>query len=127
MSAVPPDDAPHLAGRRGKARLRTQMAGELLLPYGRSQCLVLDLSQTGAQLELPDPPRAGADAILYWNGFELFGTVRWAGERQCGVSFDDTLAHDTVLKARDLYRSSPPSEREQSLEWARRFVLGHRA
>lgn len=72
-------------------RSRVECPAQLHLTIGMRQGMLWDLSETGARLHTPEPPRAGTTALLKWNGHEAFCKVMWATEDMCGLAFDRPL------------------------------------
>ena len=51
-----------------------------------------DLSETGARIQVDQPPKVGAEALLKWQTYEAFCRVVWAKDDMCGVAFDRPLS-----------------------------------
>ena len=69
-------NTPH---RRGDARVRLHIPARLILLSGVQQCMLEDLSVTGAALIPKDAlPQVGASGILQCENIEAFGTIQWA-------------------------------------------------
>jgi hypothetical protein len=73
--------------RRESERARTQCPAQLHLTTGVRFGQLWDLSETGARVELEDPPRRGTEALLKWQSHEALGRVVWAQDDMCGVMF----------------------------------------
>ena len=66
------------------------------LPSGPRAGLLLDLSCSGARLEMTPLPAVGSPALITWDDFEAFGEVVWARGETCGVRFDRMLPLEVV-------------------------------
>lgn len=85
--------------RRDAKRALTDCPAELRLPSGIRSAQLYDISQTGAQLSLANPPPVGASALLKWGQHEYFVTVAWASATLCGVIFDRPISDDIVYES----------------------------
>ena len=85
--------------RRDAKRALTACPAELRLPSGSRTAQLFDISRTGAQLSLTDPPPVGASALLKWGRHEYFATVAWASPALCGVIFDRPISDDIVAES----------------------------
>lgn len=72
--------------------------------YDTRPCILLDLSQTGAQIGLREPLKKGADVILLFKDIDQFGTVVRCAESQegsiNGINFETPLSKEDVLQIR---------------------------
>ena len=59
---------------------------------------ILDVTAQGAKLATPRAIEAGLSARLFIDGHEVYCTVRWANDRQCGLKFADELPQDALDK-----------------------------
>ena len=87
--------------RRQAARLPMTIEVELHLPTGIRSAEVMDMSRTGAQLRLADPPSKGANTQLVWPDNAHYGTVVWSNAGVCGIKFDKAIAEEAVIKTAD--------------------------
>ncbi|WP_171032996.1 PilZ domain-containing protein [Qipengyuania marisflavi] len=55
-----------------------------------------DLSETGARLELDQPPAQGASGLLVWSDQEHFCKIIWVKQTSCGVLFERQIARSVV-------------------------------
>jgi PilZ domain len=109
-------------GNRAMARLQAGMEAGLVLPDRNVRSAVENVSRLGCRLQLSEPPRVGATALLRFAEFEILGTVSWARGDCCGIRFTYPLdlaaverirwiiehAHeyenDTLANASDIWR-----------------------
>ena len=88
--ADPADGSSDAVEARSEPRRPVRIAGHVEMERGEVQdCLILDLSPSGALIQL-DRAAAVGETIklrLTENG-EFAGTVRWRGEQSMGVKFD---------------------------------------
>lgn len=93
------DQPARVADRRAAARSRVAEDAHLQTPGGDWRGTLWDLSETGARLQVANPPGAGATALLRWAGHECFCRVAWATGDMCGLAFDRPLARTLVRDA----------------------------
>ena len=111
-------------GRREKSRLRTELRAKLDLVGGAKQCLLSDISKTGARIELSDPPHAGECAFLFAQGIEAFGTIVWRSHKACGLRFDEEIRDGQLIALRQSYEAIDKLEKQELTEFARKWVNG---
>ena len=80
------------AERRGAARSRIDCPVRLHLMVGVRAGSLWDLSETGARIQLDQPPKVGAEALLKWQTYEAFCRVVWVTDDMCGIAFDRPLS-----------------------------------
>jgi hypothetical protein len=88
-----------VAERRGAARSRVAGEARLQTPGGDWKGLLWDLSETGARVQVQNPPSAGATALLKWESNEWFCKVVWTIGEMCGVVFERPIAAALVRNA----------------------------
>jgi PilZ domain len=115
---------PSHSGRRGCSRLRLRQPAELISLGGQVRCTLINLSQTGARIEISPAPRPGASAFLRFCGQEAFGAVVWSSPTACGLRFDDALTPKVMLAARDFADANPQLVRQQFESSVRDWVSG---
>ena len=77
---------PTLHPRRAQ-RIPVAVPGDLFSLEGERTALVLNLSVAGAMVEMPLPPRTGAQVILHCGAIEVEGEVVWRQPQLCGIRF----------------------------------------
>jgi len=84
-----------LVNRRGARRVRTLKGGRIILNGGYSvfDCVIRNLSDTGAMLQLSGPLGIPTHFELAMDASKARRpcTVRWRTDRAIGVSFDDVV------------------------------------
>lgn len=121
----PPAPAGQHIGRRGAARVRLGIPSTLILLDGNYQCVLQDLSQTGARLSVNGyTGRAGQSGVLEMCGHEAFGTVVWARMGMLALHFDEMLAMPTIVKIRHFSESYASYKADENRRIAREFVQG---
>lgn len=112
-------------GRRANARVRLHIPARLILLTGVEQCMLEDLSVTGAALIPQDAlPPVGASGILQCEGLEVFGMIRWARYGRCGFMFEERLPTANVIAMRHLADAYEQNERDRFRQSARAWVQG---
>ena len=81
---------------RSAQRFPVALPADLFSLDGERTTLVLDLCERGAKLELPIPPRIGAEVILHCGVIEVEGEVVWSRGECCGIRFHTPLPADEV-------------------------------
>ena len=94
--------APLLSGRRTCARARLELPGVFQMVGSRRKCQIANLSASGARLRIFPTLAPGTEGILQFAGHEVFGTVVWAQEKSCGVTFDERIDTKIVIELRRL-------------------------
>lgn len=61
---------------------------------------LFDVSATGARMSMPEPLRCGQVVWLKVPPFEIFATVMWVGEDDCGIHFDEPLDEEELAMFR---------------------------
>ena len=61
---------------------------------------LFDVSTTGARMSMPEPLRCGQPVWLKIPPSEVFATVAWVGEKECGIRFDDPLDEEEIDRFR---------------------------
>lgn len=86
--------------RRHFGRLRLGIPALLETLHGRKHVRLVDLSQGGALILLPQefPVR---DCILRWLGFELFCSTAWQRGTQIGLMFERELTIAMMMSTRE--------------------------
>lgn len=90
--------------RRAARRVRTACPASLRTLTGQDLGQLLDLSTSGARLQLADPPASGTTAMLIWGTHRAACTIVWAGDDVCGVAFEIALDEAVVLETAQLSR-----------------------
>jgi PilZ domain len=83
--------------RRTSPRIRLDVQAQIRLTTGSRPAQLVDLSQSGARLDLANPPAQGSIVLLAWHGQEHFCKVMWTAEGACGVQFERLLPLPIVL------------------------------
>lgn len=118
----------NLVGRRNAPRLRLALPATLLTIFGRQHCILIDISQTGAQVSLGEPLVEESAVELYIGGFELFGFVvrRQIGPKGGinGLEFEAPLAEADVLAIRAYSETYEDETRREFRGMVREWVTG---
>lgn len=78
-------------GRLGN-RLRLGVPASLVLTHETRDCLIDDISLTGARLRVARPLAKGQAVVLSFHELRLFATAMWSRDGECGLRFDQPLA-----------------------------------
>jgi hypothetical protein len=96
----PPPTAAAAVGRRGDARARLSLPATLESVRGVFRVKIINISCSGAMVEVPERLKVGSDVVLQRGKLDAFGVVVWAGSGRCGLQFYDPLSEEEVI----LYR-----------------------
>jgi hypothetical protein len=113
-------------GRRAAPRLRLSIPARITTLFSIKRCVLIDLSQSGAQIGIERPMPVGEPVMLKVADLEQFGEVVRGGPGTNGIAFDDRLSHEDVLDIRRFSESMEYREREQLWAEARAWVHGPR-
>ena len=117
---------PKITGRRAVPRARVFVPAKVMLLRGLENCVLDDLSQSGACIRLAGPmPRPGSGAVLQIQQFEAFGTIIWAIGQRFGMEFEDIFPLAHVVAIRHFADAYAEYEARQAKRNARNFVQGH--
>lgn len=88
-------------GRRAAVRQIVSMPASMFSLEHSRVVIVEDISTTGAKLTGDDLPKLGEDVWIKAGPVDAFGTVVWADEYVCGVTFEQPLApsEDDFIRA----------------------------
>jgi|GEM_PF-997054 len=109
--------------RRGAARLHVECPVRIRTPGSDRRGAMVDLSATGARVELADPPREGSTVLLEWLGHDAIATVIWTSSDGCGLVFEKRLAASLVAQCA---RVEPAADDETIAAAVGNIPLGRR-
>ncbi|WP_421839328.1 PilZ domain-containing protein [Novosphingobium sp.] len=116
---------PRLTGRRAMPRVRLYIPAKVLLLQGHKNCLLDDLSQSGARVTIAAKlPMPGAGVVLTTQGLEVFGSVVWSQGARFGIVFEEPLPLHEVVRVRHLADARGDHERAQARRHERGFPRG---
>src|SRR5687767_15963234 len=78
-------------GHRTSAREPVLLRAALHQLSSSRDVTLFDVSATGARMSMPEPRRCGQVVWLKVPPSEIFATVMWLGEDDCGIHFDEPL------------------------------------
>ena len=117
-------DALASGSRRSQGRARLGLAARLVTFSGTSNCTLVDLSYTGACIQVASEPRVGSMIVVENKVRELFGTVRWARGGFAGFEFDDPLSLTEAVELRRQAEADLGREERERIAYARSWVTG---
>ena len=102
----------------------------MMTVYATHNCVLLDLSRTGALIALSEPLAIGDSGYLMVGQLEVFGeTVRRMpghGGGVNGIAFEEPLPHAAVLAVRHHAETFQRLEREALRDQVRSWVTGEK-
>ena len=84
--------------RRSAGRARTDCPVWLRTPGSDWHGRLWDLSESGARVQVENPPAQGTTCLIGWHANELFCRVMWSMDDMCGVLFDRPISSAAVLE-----------------------------
>ena len=84
--------------RRAVGRASTDCPARLRTPGGDWHGRLWDLSESGARVQVENPPAQGVTCLIGWRENELFCRVVWSADDMCGVLFERPISHATVME-----------------------------
>ncbi|MFN3991189.1 MAG: PilZ domain-containing protein [Erythrobacter sp.] len=116
-------------GRRGAPRLHLMVPAKLMSVAETQNCVLLDISQSGARIWLDRPLSINSCGYLKVGPLEVFVTalrctMLAAGGGINGLQFDHLLTKSQVLMLRSYSENYQIAERRATLQQARRWVMG---
>lgn len=82
------------------ARLVAGITALLVMPDRMMSCKVENASRLGCRLQLAEPPRVGATALVRFAEVEVLGTISWVKATKCGIKFAQPLSMEHVERIR---------------------------
>lgn len=126
-SADPPDE-PVTAGRRAAARMRLAVPAKFVSICETQDCVLIDVSRTGARVALARPLAVGQSGYLALAKMELFGAIvrseRGEGMAINAMAFDEPICREEVLRIRSFAESFELRQSHALREQVRRWVSG---
>ena len=104
-------------GRRGDARARLSLPATLESVRGVFRVKIINISCSGAMVEVPELLKVGSDVVLQRGKLDAFAVVVWSGSGRCGLQFYDQLTDEEVI----LYRRAS----DQTAHEADREILAN--
>ena len=78
-------------GHRQFNRLRLGAKAALELTHQRRECLIDDISTTGARVRISPPPVVGTISLLRFHELKVYARVMWARSGEAGLRFEQKL------------------------------------
>jgi hypothetical protein len=115
---------PAKIGRRAAPRLRISLPGRLIAVERVHQCILMNLSRTGAQVAILESLREGEGAILKCGNIDHFVVVSRSDFGLNALEFEEPLSDELVLDIRRYHETFEERERRALTETARKWVNG---
>jgi hypothetical protein len=87
---------------------------------------IINLSCTGAMIEVPELLKVGTDVVLQRGNLDAFAVVVWAGSGRCGVHFYDPIEEAEVITYRRNSEHAAGEPEREALARAERWATGTR-
>ena len=111
-------------GKRDFARARLNLPARLVTFSGTSDCVLIDLSRSGAKFGASESPRIGSMVVIEGLPIELFGTVKWSAPGLFGFELETPLSLERVVALRHYADEEAARQEEAQLAYARDWVRG---
>lgn len=126
------DGTPATTGRRASARLRLAIPARFVSITATQNCILLDISRSGARIALADPAPCRHSGYIEIGRLALFGMVvrsERLGDGGGGgginaVAFDESISEADVLAIRRFAEEFELRERQALRDQVRRWVSG---
>ena len=87
--------------RRTYPRFKVACSAVLVTSTGNRDGTMVDISQSGASIQMAEPPAPGCSALLEWTGpsgslHEAYGKIKWSRGKMCGLEFERYLAKSDI-------------------------------
>ncbi|MDJ0642990.1 MAG: hypothetical protein QNJ15_09240 [Erythrobacter sp.] len=111
-------------GRRAAPRLRLSLPARLVAVERTHQCILMNLSRTGAQVAILDSLREGEGAVLKCGKIDEFVIVNRSEFGLNALTFEEQISDELVLHIRRYHENFEERERRALVETARKWVSG---
>ncbi len=111
-------------GRRNAPRLRLSLPARLVSVERTHQCILMNLSRTGAQIAILESLREGEGAVLKCGKIDQFVIVSRGEFGLNALTFEEELSDEMVLHIRRYHENFEERERRALVETARKWVSG---
>lgn len=109
------------AERRRSARFTVDIPVVLRTVSGDRPCRMANISDNGAKLEIEVPPRKGVTGWLIMGAQELYCTVVWSRDGDCGIEFERPLPEASLIEvAGDQVRAVGPVANAGNIQMGRK-------
>jgi len=109
------------AERRRSARFTVDIPVVLRTVSGDRPCRMANISDNGAKLEMASIPAKGVTGWLIMGAQELYCTVVWTRDRDCGVEFERSLPEASLIEiAGDQVRAAGPVANAGNIQMGRK-------
>lgn len=115
-----------IVGRRGSARLRLSVPAKLQTTLRTLDCVLVNISRTGARIALEYPLEIGEFAVLKCARLEEYADVVRCGPGHNGLQFDRPLSKEQILALRAHSENAELEERHAFRREVRNWVTGGR-
>ncbi len=122
--ADPMNDPIPNTGRRAAPRLRLSLPARLVAVERTHQCILMNLSRTGAQVAILDSLREGEGAVLKCGKIDEFVIVNRSEFGLNALTFEEQISDELVLHIRRYHENFEERERRALVETARKWVSG---
>ena len=112
--------------RRAASRLRLHLPARLILIDRNVECVLENISQTGARLVTSKPPKIGEFGRFRCDLIDQYFDTVWADGSRIGVHFDEPLSSNDLVDFRRFIDTFPDLQRRELMHQARRWVAGEK-
>ncbi len=110
------------AERRGAGRFLVEIPVKFRTVSGIRDCWMGNISDTGAMIQTDSPPAEGVSGWLIMGDVELYCSVAWSSDRNCGIKFEHALGQATLahIASKDKRQDNGPSARRGNIAVGRK-------
>lgn len=118
-----------LAMRQHTVQMERRRSGRMLIEIpmsfktvsGVRDCQMTNISDSGAMLEMANPPVRGVSGWLIMGAEEIYCTVVWTNETSCGIEFERALGSHTLDQIiSDKVREIGPAANRSNIQMGRK-------
>lgn len=84
-------------GKRGHPRARIGLPAMLETLKWKRSVTLQNISETGALIQVDNPPAPGSDVIVQCGRIDLMARVMWTERACCGIQFDENAPMQDIL------------------------------
>lgn len=112
------------ACRRAAGRAHLAFPGKLELSEGNFECVLEDLSLSGARISCDHKLKAGRPVWLSFDRSKVFGTITWSRGREHGIEFEERIPKSIILEMRGYASDIEAYDKHQGIVAAKTYVFG---
>ena len=110
--------------RRTAGRALLAFPCKLELPEGNFECVLEDLSLSGARISCDYKLESGRQVWLNFDRSKVFGTITWSHGWEYGIEFEERIPKCIILEMQDYAVDLEAYDKDQGMVAAKAYVIG---